>query len=87
MNIYLVKRTVKYIEEDTFDSFVIVCETEEIARNMHPGTGWTNSDIDNNRGYSSWVNEKDVPKLKVKRIGYAQSDQKAGVVCASFCAG
>ena len=93
-NIYLVTEKGNLGKYDSFDSFVIVCKTEEIARNTHPGTGeykwWNNNNkshlnIDNSRTSSySWVDEKDVPNLKVEHIGVAKDEKKARLVCSSF---
>lgn len=67
---------------DTFDSFVIICDSEDEARNAHPchviGDRWDDS---------SWcplrlVNEQVV----VRRIGITQKQDKE-IICTSFNAG
>lgn len=65
---------------DTYDSAVVVAESEEEARKIHPsGYKW-----DDWTGYS-WCNPEDV---KVEFIGNARKDlENKTVVCASFNAG
>lgn len=73
MNIYLISQT-KNDDYDTFDSAVVIAETEKEARGMQPsigGCGWVDSPDDVNAEY----------------IGVAGANQKKGVVCASFNAG
>jgi hypothetical protein len=67
---------------DTFDSFVIACESEEIARNTHPYGDM----LEENIGYSDWP--KDSSAVTVEFIGNASksiTDQQ--IICASFNAG
>ncbi len=89
MNIYHVSGYEKYLGYDSYDSFVIVCKTEEIARNTHPSNGeykwWNNEMYD--RQCNSWVKEEDVPNLTVTHVGVANENTEDGLVCSSFNAG
>jgi hypothetical protein len=65
---------------DTFSDAVVAAETEDDARHTLPADWIDISDEE----YSSWCDFKFV---KVTHIGTANSDIKAGVICASFHAG
>lgn len=71
-NIYLVSRNDE-VGYDQFDSFVVVANNHDEAKNMQPGNyGWSCS----NRN------------LSVKLIGVANEEMKLGeIICASFNAG
>lgn len=85
-------------EYDTYDSCVVVEQTAEEAKRLHPNgilraneegkfeypycSAWVSSDYD----YGDWV--KSVDDVNVEYIGEADRDLKAGdVICASFNAG
>lgn len=69
---------------DTYDSFVISCETEDEAKNTHPyGRPMTQEDWDYE--YSSWCNS--VHHVNVQYLGEADSSVSKGIVCSSFNAG
>lgn len=68
---------------DTYSDAVVVAETADDARSIHPnGTG---EPLDDNDPYGTWVTFDEV---KAKLIGVAEPSLEAGsVVCASFHAG
>ena len=66
---------------DTFSDFVVCCESEEEARNTHPGNG---VDPWNDRN-SGWC--KSPYGTEVKYIGEAANDIQKGIICSSFRAG
>lgn len=79
MKLYRIWQTVNN-DYDTYDSAIVCAENEEEARNTLPSPygDWGGS-------MPEWA---DSPKqVKVKEIGIANSDQKKGVVLASFNAG
>lgn len=64
---------------DTYDSAVVCAETEEEARNIHPGLSPENAKY-------NWV--EDTSKVHVILIGKASDRNRgSGVICASFNAG
>ena len=65
---------------DTYDSAVVVAESEEEARNTLPAD-W----IQWGESYSPWVSSPD--KVSVELVGTAAKGSEKGVVCASFNAG
>lgn len=84
MNLYLISQT-KYDDYDTYDSAVVVAESEEAAKLMHPSGGDDIRDRDGGK-YAPWVND---PKLvTAKFIGFADSSiDKPTVICSSYNAG
>lgn len=96
MNLYLISQTVNP-GYDTFDSAVVVAESEEVARSIHPdGTV-----LDETTKQYSWCSKKDV---MVHLIGTASeeilsliknetartkivTDGVSGIICASYNAG
>jgi hypothetical protein len=80
---------------DTYDSAVVVAETEADARDIHPSQYIENYSIakDNpddfqrwDYDYSNWASHPD--KVTAEYIGDAAPNMKAGdVVCSSFNAG
>lgn len=74
---------------DSYDSFVICCENENVARNTHPGSEifiWWD-DESYSRMYDSWVQPEMVSKLIVEFLGIADAKIPKGIICASFNAG
>lgn len=66
---------------DTFDSFVVICDDEEEARNTHPSrfSGEWNDD--------SWCPKRLIEsEVKVTKLGITHK-QELEVVCRSFNAG
>ena len=80
-NIYKVERA-DDVGYDEYDSFVIIAETESVARYTHPN----GRDIEDASWYeNSWpVTPED---LIVTLIGRVDGNDTAGVICASFNAG
>lgn len=86
MKLWLIKR-IDHVGYDEYDSAVVVAETEDAARLIHPtgsaylwnGTIWK----DGNWSDNVWA---DPATLKVQEVGIA-SPGITGVVCASFNAG
>jgi hypothetical protein len=91
LNIYLLQRQDLH-HYGEYDSCVVVAETEEKAKQIHPTAGdlysnredrmnsWNNSSF-----MTSWV---DIDKINVALIGKADPSQKENtVICSSFNAG
>lgn len=80
MNIYLISQTING-GYDTYDSAVVVANTEEEARGMYPGHGDGHQpELD----WGMWAPPEDVT---VKWLGIAAQFDAPEVVCASFNAG
>ena len=47
MNIYKISQEVNS-EYDTYDSAIVLAESEEVARLIHPDFQWSNLDLDDN---------------------------------------
>jgi len=82
MKLYLVSQS-ENDNYDTFSSFVVCCETEEEARNTHPG--WGEDPWKDDFSHSTWC--KLPSAAEVEYIGEAAEDLEKGIVCASFHAG
>ncbi len=81
MNIYKVKQD-WYYDYDTYDSFVVVAETEQAAREVHPNNKeWWKQEP---HKYGYWIAYNDIHRLTVTLIGKASDGIEAGVVVASF---
>lgn len=86
MNIYLIWQT-KNKEGDTYDSAVVIAESEEDAKSIHPGHNSKNyEDIPipsewDGKGWDDW---SDKEYVRVKLIGTAVVGQERGILCASF---
>ena len=84
-----------YLRYDTYSDFVVVCETEEQARNIHPQgvRAWdelteTEEDLKYGRYLNSWVRRSDIPFLTVVEVGTAVSGIASGtIICSSYHAG
>lgn len=93
MNIYLISQS-ENNDYDTYDSAVVVAESEEEARDTHPSDGGMSYSMAEAYGsdsqkwsydFSTWASH---PKnVEVQLIGKASPDMEKGVVCASFNAG
>ncbi len=73
---------------DSYDSFVVCCESEEIARTIHPASGeseWTKYQIEGR--YKTWVKREDIGGLTVQFLGVATKGVEKGLICQSFNAG
>jgi len=90
MKLFLVTQNVNR-GYDTYDSFVVCCESYVEALNSHPCDPEMVEefkDIDEDGKYfirSRWTT--DLTKVDVKYLGEADQDLSAGIVCASFNAG
>ena len=93
MNIYKVSQN-KNTGYDTYDSFVIICETEEQARYANPGgfyrwhdNAWYFQYSDGREkaeNDNTWCDAKDV---EVELVGKAEEGKEIGIICSSFNAG
>jgi hypothetical protein len=79
MNLYRISQD-KNRDYDSYDSAVVAAESEEAARNTHPGGEWPKPGSRN----WDWTEPENVT---VKFIGKAADGIEAGVICASFNAG
>ena len=82
MKLFKISQSVN-IDYDTYDSAVVVAETEEEARMIHPADymeDWDGTYSD----YDSWCAAKDV---EVEYIGEAKEGTRAGIIVSSFNAG
>lgn len=83
--LWLISQT-KVQDWDTYDSAVVVAETEDDARNTHPGRGTLAERFDAglSRLYPDWAT--DPSDVTAEYLG--ETDLEVGrVVCASFNAG
>ncbi len=90
MNIYKISQT-KAFSYDTYDSAVVLAETEEQARRIHPGgTSYQNED-----GLRWWEAQDDhvswIPVLESVEVfylgKYTGRPLASNIICASFNAG
>ena len=97
MNIYLVTQSIN-TGFDTYDSMVVVAETEQEARETCPNEFTTHHHDGSwygtlarggeyKRDGDEWVPFNEIHKLKVTLIGVATPEMEKGVVVASFNAG
>lgn len=94
MNLYLLSQNINK-GYDTFSSCVVVAESEEDAKTIHPygincdegGFYYEGSWYENNKHYhdTTWV--KHPKNVKVEYLGVANGNITRGVICASFHAG
>ena len=77
MNIYLLSQDINN-GYDTYDSMVVYANTEEEARNMHPGYGWGS-------GWGTWA--KVPEQVDIQYIGTNPSITEPSIILASFNAG
>jgi hypothetical protein len=71
---------------DTYDACVVVADTEELAKDMHPATYCNQylSDNSNSYAYRDWAGT--IEDVSALYLGVAE-DPTRRVVCASFNAG
>jgi hypothetical protein len=69
---------------DTYDSAIVVAETEEEAKKIHPAC-YVNKSVGEGADSSTWTN--DPSKVLCELIGVAVAGTSKGVICASFNAG
>ena len=86
----------KYLGYDTYSDFVVVCETEDQARNIHPSgrlDEWeripeTKEDLKYGTYLNSWIRRSDIPFLTVVEIGTSVPGIASGtIICSSYHAG
>lgn len=93
MHIYLVSRN-DHADYDEYDSFVVIADSEQQARETHPSPScfyswseekdsWVWSYNQDPDVYASWPKPSQV---RVRHLGVTDSDQHE-IVCASFNAG
>lgn len=79
MNIYKISQP--YNGYDTYDSAIVIAETEDVARNIHPSGNTINFEYCN----QEWTNPNNVT---VELISIYNGNYSSGkVLCASFNAG
>ena len=95
--IYLISQSVNN-EYDTYDSAVVIAESPEEAKKIHPNENYdyeehkeSNPYLEDksryekaDQDYGTWARKEFV---KVEYLGIADKNKKKGVVCASFNAG
>ena len=89
MNLYLVSQNINN-GYDTWDSMVVVAESEEDARLIHPYAGKADLGFDFPEDFSTfpgdgWVKKSEIDQLEVEFLG--ETNKERGVICASFNAG
>ena len=82
MNLYLIFQTYNR-DYDTYDSVVVVAESAEIAKRMHPYTG----ELDDKPDMFSRSDWADPEYVEVVYLGKADIIDERKVICASFNAG
>ncbi|MFT6836289.1 MAG: hypothetical protein ACJA0H_002338 [Francisellaceae bacterium] len=81
MNIYKLSQDIND-NYDTFDSAIVIADTEDKAREINPASGKWYAECD-----GEWVAYNKISLIKVELIGTAIEGSKEGVVVASFNAG
>lgn len=84
MNIYLISQT-ETGGYETYDSAVVIAESEEEARNTSPHTGLQITAEEWPEQMYDWCSSSEA--VSVTLIGTAEATADKGVVCASFNAG
>jgi hypothetical protein len=82
--LYLIYQT-ENLGYDTYDSGVVIAESEEEARNMNPDSGAETLQADWDYRFSAWCSSPD--KVSVRYLGEAKEGSKKGSICSSFNAG
>jgi hypothetical protein len=84
LGLYLISQN-KNIGYDTYDSAVVIAESEEEAQRLSPSSGKEMSEEDWRSTWSAWCNSPE--QVKVELLGKAKKGSEKGLVCASFNAG
>ena len=95
MNIYKISQEVNS-EYDTYDSAIVLAESEEVARLIHPDFQWSNLDLDDNltikdklikawnkklsKYCNTWVGLDVISAVKVEYLGVADDSIKQVLV-------
>lgn len=82
MNIYYLHQNT-WNDYDTYDSAVVIAETEEQAKRMHPHGGDISQEEANR--YKDWPSDPE--EITCKFLGVAEGISESYVVCASYNAG
>lgn len=82
MNLYLIKRN-DSVGDDEFDSAIVAAESEDDAREIHPGKDTLESWQDST---STWIQYAQRDSLTVRLLAKTTSEPR-GVVLGSFNAG
>lgn len=84
MKLYLLEQSIEQ-GYDTYDSIVVIAESEDKARNMTPYSGRFLDDED----YTpwGWISRSDADKIRVTYLGEAKPGSVEGIVITSFNAG
>jgi hypothetical protein len=83
MKIYKLEQS-KVSGYDTYDSCVVIAESEEEAKLISPSDREIKEKTDE---YDSWVGKDNIDKIEVTYLGEAKEGSEKGVVCSSFNAG
>lgn len=84
MNLYLIKQNMN-CGYDTYDSAVVIANSEEEAKTIHPqGYRWENGSWNTKWSFNAWCAPEHVA---VELIGTATSGEAGNVIIASFNAG
>jgi hypothetical protein len=70
---------------DTYSSFVVCSEGEEMARHTNPKNGIQMTKEGWEDQFSTWASSPS--KVKVKYLGEADHGVERGIICSSFNAG
>jgi hypothetical protein len=68
---------------DTYSDLVVCANSEDEARQIHPGSHWNDNPWADS--YGSWCKSPD--QVKVEYIGEAAAYLEKGIICSSFHAG
>lgn len=83
MNLYLISQDVN-TDWDSYDLAVVIAESKDDARTIHPGGSHYESHPYKGYYSYSWTDQENV---QVKFLGVADKSLSRGVVCASFNGG
>lgn len=87
MNLYLVERTDDTDWDDCI-CFLVASKSKELARSYNPNTNYpsdTDSQVQPNKNYYSWVNYEELDSLEVTYVGVAGNQYSEGdIIISSF---
>ena len=84
MNLYVIRQNVNN-DWDTYDSAVVIAQSEEEAKTIHPdGNRWIDGKWTGSFCAGTWCKPEQV---RVELIGTSSSDASGNVVLSSFNAG
>lgn len=79
LHIYLLEQDWNQ-EPPCWTACIVVAETEDQARNIHPSLSLTEDTPDSNWTREGWVAQKESHRIKVTELGIADSSFQIGVV-------